>query len=112
MDDPRAADVAEARRLIETAAVDGAAPLPVLSAAELWVLCGDHQALLEQVEGHWWAGLEEPARAELVAAVLDLLVFRGLLRTPEDGETSSGDVDYQMVPALATVVAARQRPTL
>jgi len=107
----------EARRLIESAAADGAAALPALSAAELRVLCGDHQALAEQVEQLWWATLEEPARRELTGAVLDFLVFRGLLRAPQDDETSNGPsegraVAYPVVPALAIVVAARQRPTV
>jgi hypothetical protein len=38
--DPRAADVAEAERLLAQAQASGAVPLPALTTAELWVLCG------------------------------------------------------------------------
>lgn len=117
MEDPRAADVAEAERLLAAVAADGAAQLPALSAAELCVLCEGGQALIEHGEYRWWYALAEAERRTLTTAVLDFLSHRGLLRPPasqrpEAKADDDGSVRLPMAPALAMIVAARQRPGL
>src|ERR1022692_4455742 len=85
MTDPRAGDVAEAERLFSQAEAEGAAPLPALSAAELWVLCGTDQVLAAESELRWWNSMSGPERAKLTAAMLDFLAYRKLLR-PAGGD--------------------------
>jgi hypothetical protein len=104
--DPRASDVAQAARLLAQAADDGVVRLPVLSAAELWVLCGDHQVLADEVERIWWNKHDEAAREKLAVATADLLAHRGLL-----GDDPGTGV-RPMVPELAMILAARQRPAV
>lgn len=106
MADPRADDVARAKHLLDEAAEQGVARLPVLSAAELWVLCGDQQVLADDAESRWWATLTEPDRARLAEAMIDLLADRGLLRRTAD----AGEAGLPMTPELALIVAARQAP--
>jgi len=121
--DPRADDVAGARRLLDEAAGQGAARLPALSAAELWVLCGDRQVLADDAEARWWHGMTEAERARLARAMLDLLAERGLLRrdgtlpSPAgDGPGAGGDrpagAAMPLVPEIALIVAARQAPAV
>jgi hypothetical protein len=120
--DPRAGDVAQAERLLAQAAYQGAAKLPALSAAELWVLCGDRQVLADDAEARWWAAMPEPERDSLAAAIVDLLADRGLLyRERNTGSRAADqppDVDsprlttMPMAPELALIVAARQQPAV
>lgn len=116
MADPRAGDVAEAGRLLAQAAYEGAAKLPALSAAELWVLCGDRQVLADETESRWWAAMPEPDRERLAVAMLDFLADRGLLRRAgEIGAAEDAPVDspvMPMTPELALIVAARQQPAV
>jgi hypothetical protein len=111
--DPRAGDVAEAEQLFSKAEAEGVAPLPTLSAAELWVLCGTDQVLALESELRWWTGLAAPERARLTAAMLDLLAYRKLLR-PAGGEQPDGGPAGRVptVAALAMIVAARQHPAV
>ena len=115
MADPRTGDVAEAERLLAQAAYEGAAKLPALSAAELWVLCGDRQVLADETESRWWAAMSEPDRERLRTAMLDFLTDRGLLRrageigAAEDAAAVDPPV-MPMTPELALIVAARQQP--
>jgi hypothetical protein len=46
--------VAEAERLFAEAEAKGVTPLPTLSAAELWVLCGTDQVPAVESELRWW----------------------------------------------------------
>jgi hypothetical protein len=102
--DPRAADVADAQRLLAEADASGVALLPALSTAELWVLCGVDQVLAAEPEARWWAALAEPDREELTRAVLELLTQRRLLRPGSE----SGRL--LVSAALGMIVAARQNP--
>lgn len=115
MADPRAGDVAEAEWLFAEAEAKGVTPLPTLSAAELWVLCGTDQVLAAPSEVRWWTGLSDPEREKLTAAILDLLTYRELLR-PADGEHADhgpeGTAGLPMAPELAMIVAARQYPAV
>jgi len=115
--DPRARDVADARRLLAEADTSGVAPLPALSTAELWVLCGVDQVLATEPEARWWAGLAAPDREKLTGVVLGFLTDRGLLRSagrdsaggPELG--TAGQTGKLLVSAaLGMIVAARQNP--
>lgn len=117
MEDPRTADVADTERLLAAVAADGAAQLPALSAAELCVLCEGGQALIEHGEYLWWYALAEAERRKLTTAVLDFLAHRGLLRPPasqrpEAKADDGSSLRLPMAPALAMIVAARQRPGL
>lgn len=108
MTDPRAGDVAVAERLLEQAAGDGIAKLPVLSAAELWVLCGDQQVLADEGEARWWTTLPEADREKYATAMVDFLVHRQLIRIPDE----PGSTSLPMTAELAMIVAARQRPAV
>lgn len=108
MADPRAGDVAEAERLLAQAADDGIARLPVLSAAELWVLCGETQVLADEAELSWWRSKPETEREQYAVAMTDLLVDRELIRPPEDPAASTAP----MTAELAMIVAARQMPAV
>lgn len=117
MVDPRAGDVAEAERLLAQAAHQGAAKLPALSAAELWVLCGDRQVLADEAEMRWWAAITEPDRGKLATAMMDFLADRGLLRRDEAAPPAPGFGELApsampMMPGLALIVAARQQPAV
>ena len=114
MADPRAADVAEADRLLAAAADEGVARLPVLSTGELWVLCGDQQVLADEAEARWWTSMSEPERAKYAAMIIDFLLDRGLLRRPDatDPGPAAGGPELPMAPELAMIVAARQRPAV
>ncbi|MGN6791643.1 MAG: hypothetical protein ACTHJW_04555 [Streptosporangiaceae bacterium] len=119
MADPRAGDVADAERLLAQAAYQGAAKLPALSAAELWVLCGDRQVLADEAESRWWTEMAEPDREKLAAAIMELLADRGLLRarggSPDQGpdvDATAGPSPMPMTPELALIVAARQQPAV
>jgi hypothetical protein len=119
--DPRAVDVADARRLLAEAETTGVARLPALSAAELWVLCGVDQVIAAEPEARWWAGLAEPDREKLTGAVLEFLTDRGLLRPADEqepagepgppGPTTAAQPGRLLVSAaLGMIVAARQNP--
>jgi hypothetical protein len=112
--DPRAADVAEAGQLLDGAEVRGAAPLPALTAAELWVLCGVDQVLATEPEARWWASLTRPDREELTGAVLESLAARGLLRLAGEAQPpAQGQPGRLLVTApLGMIVAARQYPAM
>jgi hypothetical protein len=102
--DPRAADVADAERLLAEADVSGVARLPELSTAELWVLCGVDQVIATEPEARWWASLAEPDREKLTGTVLEFLTHRRLLRPGSE----SGRL--LVSAALGMIVAARQNP--
>jgi hypothetical protein len=106
--DPRAGDVAVAERLLEQASGDGIAKLPVLSAAELWVLCGDQQVLADEAEARWWTALPAADREKYGTAMVDLLIHRQLVRRPDD----PGSTRLPMTAELAMIVAARQLPAV
>ena len=121
--DPRAADVQGVTALLATAAAEGAAKLPMLSAAELYALCGTNQVLTEQDEQQRWVDMTEAARAQLAAAATDFLLDRELLRRPDqDGVGTVSPVngltathgpqvmDLPMAPPLALIITARQCP--
>jgi len=106
--DPRAGDVVVAERLIEQAATDGIAKLPALSAAELWVLCGDQQVLADEAEARWWTTMSDAEREKYATAMVDFLVHRELVRRPDE----PGSTRLPMTAGLAMIVAARQMPTV
>jgi hypothetical protein len=106
--DPRAGDVAQAQRLLDQAAADGIAKLPVLSAAELWVLCGDQQVLADEAELAWWTSKTDAEREKYGTAMVDFLVHRQLIRTADGQDPAS----LPMTAELAMIVAARQRPAV
>jgi len=106
--DPRAGDVAVAERLIEQAATDGIAKLPALSAAELWVLCGDQQVLADEAESRWWTTMPDADREKYATAMVDFLVHRELIRRPDE----PGSTSLPMTAGLAMIVAARQSPAV
>jgi hypothetical protein len=106
--DPRAGDVAVAERLLEQASADGIARLPVLSAAELWVLCGDQQVLADEAEVSWWFSKSEADREKYATAMVDFLLDRKLIRRPDD----PGSTELPMTAELAMIVAARQAPSV
>jgi hypothetical protein len=111
--DPRAGDVAQAERLLAQAAYQGAAKLPALSAAELWVLCGDRQVLADDAEARWWDVMAEPEREQLAVAIMDLLADRGLLhRGDNQGPARASALAMAMSPELALIVAAHQQPAV
>jgi len=106
--DPRAGDVAVAERLLGQAAADGIAKLPVLSAAELWVLCGDQQVLADEAEVQWWTAKSQIDREKYATAMVDFLIHRQLVRRPDD----PGSTKLPMTAELAVIVAARQLPAV
>jgi hypothetical protein len=106
--DPRAGDVAVAERLLDQAAGDGIAKLPVLSAAELWVLCGDQQVLADEAEAQWWTAMPEADREKYATAMADFMVHRQLIRLPDEPDST----EMPMTAELAMIVAARQRPAV
>ncbi len=107
MTDPRAGDVAQAERLLAVAADDGVAKLPVLSAAELWVLCGDRQVLADEAEQRWWNSMTDADREKYSVKMVSFLLERKLIRQPEPGSA-----ELPMTPELGLVVAARQFPAV
>ena len=111
--DPRAADVAEAERLLAQAQASGVVRLPSLTTAELWVLCGLDQVLAAEAEARWWAGLPEPDREQLTVAVLEFLTRRGLLRPGGQAQPVATDRPGGLLvsAALGMIVAARRFPT-
>ena len=111
--DPRAADVAEAERLLGQAQASGVVGLPALTTAELWVLCGQGQVLAAEAEARWWAGLPEPDRKQLTGAVLEFLTGRGLLRPGGQPQPAAADRPGGLLvsAALGMIVAARRFPT-
>lgn len=111
--DPRAADVAEAERLLAQAQASGVVRLPALTTAELWVLCGLDQVLAAEAEARWWAGLPEPDREQLTVAVLEFLTRRGLLRPGGQAQPVATDRPGGLLvsAALGMIVAARRFPT-
>jgi hypothetical protein len=106
--DPRAGDVAVAERLLEQATGDGIAKLPVLSAAELWVLCGDQQVLADEAEVQWWTTMPQADREKYATSMVDFLIHRQLIRRPDD----PGSTKLPMTAELAMIVAARQMPAV
>lgn len=108
MTDPRAGDVVVAERLLEQASADGIAKLPVLSAAELWVLCGDQQVLADEAEVRWWTSKSQADQEKYATAMVDFLIDRQLIRRPEDPESTK----LPMTAELAMIVAARQLPAV
>jgi hypothetical protein len=109
--DPRAADVQGVTQLLDSATAEGVAPLPMLSATELYALCGSRQVLTEEDEVRRWSGMSEAARAQLAAAATDFLLDRQLLRRP-DHDSCGEMADLPMTPPLALITAARQYPAV
>jgi hypothetical protein len=111
--DPRAADVAEAERLLAQARGSGVVRLPALTTAELWVLCGLGQVLAADAEARWWAALPEPDRKQLTGAVLEFLARRGLLRPGGQPQPAAAGRPGGLLvsAALGMIVAARRFPT-
>jgi hypothetical protein len=105
--DPRLADVTRTRNLISRAQAKGWLRLPLLSAAEICVLCGSRQALIDETEWRWWTGLSEDTRSTTTTGVLKLLASRELIRRAPD---ENGNLP--MVPELAVIVTGRQHPSL
>jgi hypothetical protein len=106
------------RELLRTADNADGAPMPRLVAAELHVLLGEEQAVLDIDVLAEWAALSEPARRELSADVVTSLLERGLLtpRTPhaETGSRPDGPLattGYDVHPALGVILTARSNPT-
>jgi hypothetical protein len=118
--DPRAQDVAETERLLATAADQGAAQLPMLSAAEIYAVCGTAQVLLEEEESRWWDEMADGERRKITAAAVDFLIDRRLLRRPDANDrhhhdltaAQPGRLELPMAAPLALVVAARQYPAV
>jgi hypothetical protein len=89
------------------------APLPPLSAAELWVLCGTDQVLADEAELSWWNRKTEAQRRAMATSIPDLLRERKLIGDANSDQGAAGDpARLPMSPALAMVVAARQRPSV
>ena len=105
--DPRAADVAGVRELLHAAATDGAAMLPVMSAGELYTLCGTSQVLTEDGELRRWAQMTGAESAQVTAAATYLLIDRELLRLPDQDGTSAAAPLAETVKAL---LAGRPAP--
>ena len=128
--DPRAADVAGVRELLHAAATDGAVMLPVMSAGELYTVCGTSQVLTEDGELRRWAQMTGGDRTQVIAAATYMLMDRELLRLPDQDGTSAAaplaetvkallagpagarPPDLPMSPPLALIVAARQCPVM
>jgi hypothetical protein len=115
--DPRAGVVAQASALLAEAGDHDILKLPVLSAAELRVLCGDGTVPGDEAETRWWAGLTGDKRAALAAAVMDLASHRGLLLAGRDGSQPPGPADgtasaSPRSPELAVIAAAWQQPSV
>ena len=123
--DPRTTDVQGVTDLLAAAASEGVARLPMVSAAELYALCGTRQVLTEEDEQRRWAGMAETARAQLAAAATGFLLDRALLRHPEPGAGATAGAaggpaatrgtettDLPMAPPLALIIAARQYPAV
>ncbi|TNC26031.1 hypothetical protein [Amycolatopsis alkalitolerans] len=104
---PRAADVAEARRLFDAAEQNGLAPLPDLLATELCVLGAPAHSLFDEAIVRAWAELPEAAREELVVNALNGLHQRRLLDPPADPD----DPTLRMHAPLATIVTGRAHPS-
>jgi hypothetical protein len=107
--DPQPEHVGEAERLLEQADRDGVAPLPVLTAAELWVLCNADQVLADEAELRWWSRKTDEQRQAMATSIPDLLAERNLI-ADADKDALGGRAHLTMTPGLAMIVAARQRP--
>jgi hypothetical protein len=123
--DPRAGDVAAVERLLDQASAEGIARLPVLSAAELWVLCGEQQVLADEAEVRWWRSKSGADREKYATAMVDFLIDRKLVRRPDDSISPEGrppappgagaknpTTEMPMTAELAMIVAARQAPSV
>ena len=106
------------RQLLRTVDEADGAPMPRLVAAELHVLLGEEQAVLDIDVLAEWAALSEPARRELSADVVTSLLERGLLaprKARAETGSQSGNIlattGYDVHPALGVILAARSNPT-
>jgi hypothetical protein len=109
--DPQPGAVAAAEQLLAQADRDGVAPLPPLTAAELWVLCGTDQVLADEAELRWWNRKTDEQRRAMATSIPDLLNERNLL-ADGNGEASGGPARLPMTAGLAMIVSARQRPSV
>jgi hypothetical protein len=88
-------------------------PLPPLSAAELWVLCGTDQVLADEAELGWWSRKTEAQRRAMATSIPDLLRERKLIRDANTDQAAAADpAALPMSPPLAMIVAARRRPSV
>lgn len=110
--DLQAGDADEAQRLLTQADTGGVAPLPPLTAAELWVLCGTAQVLADEAEFGWWSRKTEDQRRAMAASIPDLLRERSLVRPTDATWEAVVPARLPMTPALAMIVAARQGPSV
>jgi hypothetical protein len=88
------------------------APLPALTAAELWVLCGTDQVLADEAERQWWSRKTEEQRRAMATSIADLLGERKLIRNTDPSQGADVPALLQMAPRLAMIIAARQRPSV
>lgn len=112
-DDPRQADVDDARQLVAAAERSGGVTLPALSEAELYAAGAAGQSLIDDDSWSRWMSLSDDQRSLLTEIGLDLLSARGLLG-PQD---SAGPDDAEQAqrparPGLAMILTARARPSL
>jgi hypothetical protein len=105
-------DVNEAERLLAQADSDGVAPLPALTAAELWVLCDTDQVLADEAEREWWNRKTEEQRQAMATSIADLLGERKLIGDTDPSQGADVPARLRMTPRLAMIVAARQRPSV
>jgi hypothetical protein len=117
MADALTAAVAEAERLLAQAGYDQAVPLPMLSAAELWGLCGAEQVLADERELAWWNGTTEAQRQARTDSILGLLRIRHLVLATAPGDEAGQPTGplarrVPLTPPLALVAAARRQPVV
>ncbi len=110
--DPRQADVAAARALLDQVDRDGAVRLPAMSTAELCTLGAMQSSLIDQDAWNWWTGKAESERDALSAATLKFLTHRKLLDPPGPGtdDPAAENVMLRVRPDLGVILAGRTRP--
>lgn len=110
--DPRQADVAAARALLDQASRDGAVQLPAMSAAELCTLGAMQASLIDEDAWNWWTGKAEAEREALSSATLKFLTHRKLLDPPDPASEgpAAENVALRVRPDLGVILAGRTRP--
>lgn len=109
MADPRADDVRRTREIVAEALASGAVVLPHLTEADLCVLGGVKQPMMNVELAMWWQGMSDEERRDLTEFALGFLRKRDLVREPVTVEGE--DVELQLVPELALVVNVRKYPS-